>query len=216
VVHPQPESHASASDAPTDRLDSSPENASDSPLELLGRWLDDLVRRGAVEPHYVTLATASAAGVPSSRTVQLLAVESDALLFTTNAGSRKGVELSETGRAAVSAYWPATARSVNVTGDVAWADDAESDARFAVEPRRVQASRAVSFHGLPLEDEAEQLARFAELVASDTPVARPDHWRWFRVVPDTVTFWEAAPEALNRRLHYEKEEGRWTRRRIQA
>lgn len=216
MPHPLSERDAPASTAPPDRLSSFPENAPDSPLELLQRWLDDLVGRGAVESHYVTLATASALGVPSSRTVQLLDVEAESLLFTTNAGSRKGVEMSETGRAAVSAYWPETARSVNVTGDVAWADDAESDARFALEPRSVQASRAVSFHGLPLEDEAEQLARFAEVVASETPVARPEHWRWFRIVPDAVTFWEAVPEALNRRLHYEKEESRWTRRRIQA
>lgn len=216
MPHPFPESRDAASPAPSDPLGAGSDAAPDSPLDLLRRWLDDLVRRNALEPFYVTLATSSTDGVPSSRTVQLLEVESDALLFTTNAGSRKGAELAATGRAAVSMYWRETARSVNVTGDVVWADDAESDARFARETKAVQASRAVSFQGHPLDDEAAQLARYAELVAADQPVTRPDYWRWFRVAPDAITFWEAVPGALNRRLHYAKEEGRWTRRMIQA
>ena len=190
--------------------------APENPLELLQEWVDRVVGLGAVEPQYVTLATASADGVPSSRTVQLLDVEPDALLFTTNFGSRKGVEMLATRRAAVSIYWRETAQSVNVTGTVVPAGDEESDARFATEDRRVQAARTVSFHGLPLDDEAEQLERFRALVDDDAPVPRPDHWRWFRVVPDAVTFWEGVPGALNRRLHYAHRESGWTRRAIQA
>lgn len=187
-----------------------------NPLDLLADWLRRVVERGAVEPAYVTLATASADGTPSSRTVQLLDVEEDALLFTTNFGSRKGVEMRATGRAAVSLYWRETAQSVNVTGHVVEADDAENDTRFATEARAVQAARIVSFHGLPLDDEAAQLARFDELLASSEPLARPDYWRWFRIVPDAVTFWEGNPQALNRRLHYRREDGAWARRAIQA
>lgn len=191
--------------------------APEHPLELLGAWLDEVVARGAVEPSYVTLATASKDGVPSSRTVQLLAVEPEALLFTTNFGSRKGVEMQETGRAAVSIYWRETAQSVNVTGRVEWADDAESDERFAGETRGVQASRTVAFQGLPLEDEAAQLERFRALVDDDAPIERPDYWRWLRIVPDAVTFWEGHPEVLNRRIHYALgNDGAWTHGAIQA
>ncbi|MFT4305570.1 MAG: pyridoxamine 5'-phosphate oxidase family protein [Microbacterium sp.] len=197
------------------RLDAA--TAPEDPLCLLSAWLDAVVARGAIEPTSVTLATASAAGVPSSRTVQLLEVQADALLFTTNSGSRKGVEMQETGRAAVSLYWRETAQSVNLTGHVVWAGDAESDARFAAEPRAVQASRAVSFHGLPLDDEAEQLRRFHDLLAVESPIPRPHHWRWLRVVPDAATFWEGRPEALNRRLHYAlRSDATWMRGAIQA
>ncbi|PZU39911.1 MAG: phenazine biosynthesis protein [Microbacterium sp.] len=201
---------------PTDVAPLNQAAAPENPLDLLGGWLDAVVARGAVEPYYVTLATSSRDGIPSSRTVQLLDVEADALLFTTNAGSRKGVEMRETGRAAVSMYWRETAQSINVTGAVVWADDAESDERFARESRPVQASRSVSFHGLTLEDESAQLTAFSELVESDSVIPRPEYWRWLRVIPDAVTFWEGHTQALNRRLHYAREAGTWTRRAVQA
>lgn len=197
-----------------DRLDAA--TAADSPLRLLQDWVSTVLALGAIEPMYVTLATASADGVPSSRTVQLLEVEDDALRFTTNAGSRKGVEMIATGRAAVSLYWRETAQSVNITGDVVWADDDESDRRFLEDSRAVQASRTVSFHGLALADEQAQLDAFAELRDSGEPIPRPGYWKWFRVRPDAVTFWEGHPDALNRRLHYALVDGVWTRGAIQA
>ncbi|AXH34197.1 phenazine biosynthesis protein [Humibacter sp. BT305] len=196
------------------RLDA--ERAPENPLDLLGSWWRAVIALGATDPSYVTLATASTTGIPSSRTVQLLDVETDALLFSTNEGSRKGVEMHATGRAAVSLYWRETAQSINVTGRVLWADDAENEERFAAESRAVQASRIVSFHGRPLDDEAAQLARFTTVVESGEPLRRPAYWRWFRLVPDGVTFWEGVPQALNRRLHYAREGNRWTRRPIQA
>ncbi len=200
--------------AHVERIDSAAAPA--NPIELLARWIDAVHAVGALEPMYVTLATASAAGAPSVRTVQLLEVEDDRLLFTTNRGSRKGVEIDATGRVAVAMYWRETAQSVNVTGRVEWADEAENDQRFAEDARPVQASRSVSFHGRPLEDEAAQLAAFRRLVDEGAPIPRPAYWSWFRVRPDAVTFWEGHADALNRRLHYRLDGGGWTHLAIEA
>lgn len=212
----RPDPHNSFPRLPADvpRLDVA--TAPESPLRLLQQWVDHVLSIDAVEPMYVTLATASRSGIPSSRTVQLLDVEDDALRFTTNFGSRKGVEIGETGRVAVSIYWRETAQSVNVTGDVVIADDEENDRRFQEDTRRVQASRVVSFHGRPLDDEAAQLAAYDALYESGTRIERPDYWKWFRVRPDAVTFWEGHPEALNRRIHYALADGVWKKSRIQA
>ncbi|HEY0315692.1 MAG TPA: pyridoxamine 5'-phosphate oxidase family protein [Sphingomonas sp.] len=197
-----------------ERLDVS--RVDENPLFLLRTWLSYVVSIGAIEPAYVTLATASLAGVPSSRTVQLLDVERSALLFSTNFGSRKGMEMLETGRAAVSIYWRETAQSINATGSIVVADDVENDRRFAEENRAIQAARTVSFQGRVLDDEAGQLARFFELTEAETPLVRPDYWKWFRLVPDAVTFWEGRSEALNRRLHYAMGTEGWSRYPIEA
>ncbi|MDR3475992.1 MAG: pyridoxamine 5'-phosphate oxidase family protein [Devosia sp.] len=192
--------------------------APDNPLHLLQRWISHVLEIGAIEPMYVTLATASRAGAPSSRTVQLLEAADETVLFTTNFGSRKGIEIGETGRVAVSIYWRETAQSVNFTGTVVVAADDENDRRFAQDSRVVQAARTVSFHGRPLPDEAAQLAEFRALIDSGRPIPRPEHWKWFRVIPDAVTFWEGHPEALNRRLHYGRSgpDAAWARGAIQA
>lgn len=205
----QPDPHTSfpAVVAKATRLD--PSNAPENPLQLLQAWVSHVLAIEAVEPMYVCLATASADGSPSSRMVQLLEVDDGGLWFSTNFESRKGLEMRQTGRAAVSIYWRETAQSVNLTGTVEEAGDEENDRRFCQEPRHTQAARAVSRQGHPLPDERVRLDALFALRDSDAPIPRPDYWRWFRLVPDTVTFWEGHPDALNRRLHYRLSEGVW-------
>lgn len=190
--------------------------APEHPLELLHAWASVAGCAAGETPIYVCLATASLAGTVSSRMVQLLEIEPSALLMSTNSGSRKGVELDENPRAAISLFWEHLGQSVNLTGTVEFADDDESDRRFAEEPRAVQAARTVSFHGLPLDDEEAQLSSFRELRDGQEPIPRPHYWRWLRLRPDAVTFWEGRPDALNRRLHYQLVDGVWQHTRIQA
>ena len=44
-----------------------PDRAPDSPVALFVEWLEEALRSGVPEPHVVNLATADAAGRPSSR-----------------------------------------------------------------------------------------------------------------------------------------------------
>ena len=186
------------------------------PLVLMKEWADHILSIDALEPMYVTLATASRNGVPSSRMVQLLDIEPDCLLFTTNMGSRKGMEMIATGCAAVSVYWRETAQSINVTGTIQQATTEENDRRFAHEDRAIQAARVASFQGRPVDDEGAYLAKFEEILNRDTIIERPDYWRWFRLFPNAVTFWKGYPKALNRRLHYQMTDAGWTHGLIQA
>ncbi|WP_375400352.1 pyridoxal 5'-phosphate synthase [uncultured Amnibacterium sp.] len=188
----------------------------DRPLQLLREWYATARALGVVTPEYVTLATADRTGAPSSRIVQLLEIEPDALVFCTNLGSRKGVEIAATGRAAVSVYWPGVERSVNLSGVVEIAADDENDRRFRAEPRVVQAARSVSFHGRALDDEQAQRAAFDDLASRADPLPRPAYWAWFRVRPDSATFWEPGAGSLNRRVHYARSADGWTHGRIQA
>ena len=188
----------------------------DRPLQLLGDWYATAYALGVVTPEYVTLATAGRTGAPSSRIVQLLEIEPDALVFCTNLGSRKGVEMAATGRAAVSVYWPGVDRSVNLSGVVQIAADDENDRRFDAEPRAVQAARSVSFHGRALTNEQALRAAFDDLTSEADPLPRPAYWAWFRVHPDSATFWEPGAGALNRRVHYTRSADGWTHERIQA
>ncbi|MEV6925333.1 pyridoxamine 5'-phosphate oxidase family protein [Dactylosporangium sp. NPDC051485] len=64
------------------------------PVGLLDAWLAAAVERGVAEPYAMVLATADAAGVPSSRVVSLKAVDAGGLVFTTHVASRKGADLA--------------------------------------------------------------------------------------------------------------------------
>lgn len=192
-----------------------PRTSPDDPLVLLRAWLAHADAAGVRSPRHVTFATADTAGNPSSRTLQLLALEEHALLFTTDIGSRKGREMTATGRAAVTFYWRETRRAVNLTGTVELADDRECDVRFANDDLIAQSARAVSRQGEPDEDHEALMGRFQALVDCGRPMGRPAYWRWFRVVPDSVSFWEDMPGSLNRRLHYTMRGNFWRRDRVQ-
>src|SRR5436305_1239409 len=73
---------------------------------------------GITEPNAMVLATASAAGEPSARTVLLKGHDSDGFRFFTNHTSRKGRDLADNPRASLVFPWHAMERQVVVAGEV--------------------------------------------------------------------------------------------------
>src|SRR6476646_2503977 len=78
-----------------------------TPLQQLASWLEDAQAAALTQPDAMTLATASADGVPSARMVLLRGLDDRGAVFYTNAESRKGRELLENPRAALVFHWEA-------------------------------------------------------------------------------------------------------------
>jgi pyridoxamine 5'-phosphate oxidase len=98
------------------------------PIVEVGRWFDDAVAHGALQPEAMTVATADAAGRPSARVVLLRGVDARGFTFFTNYASRKGRELAANPYGAMVLHWPEVQRQVRATGRVEQVSDAESDA----------------------------------------------------------------------------------------
>src|SRR5215475_4019633 len=105
------------------------------PVRQFATWFDQAVASGLREPNAMTLATATADGAPSSRTVLLKGYDERGLVFFTNYESRKGRELSANPAASVVFPWYPLRRQVVVTGIVTRVSRAESEAYFATRPR---------------------------------------------------------------------------------
>lgn len=185
------------------------------PFGLLREWFDSAVWRGVSEPYAMVLATADAAGFPSSRVVLLKSFDGDGLVFTSHTGSRKGTDLVARRYASATFHWRETVQQVNVSGPVRRLTAAQSDALFAERPAAAQATSAVSTQSNRLDDETELRKRAAELLAAGTPIARPDGWAGYRLEPTGVEFWLGSEDRLHRRLHYNRVGGRWTATRLQ-
>ncbi len=183
-----------------------------NPLPLLGRWLARADERGVREPRALALATADAAGRPSSR-ILLLKQASPALVFAGSYESRKGRELAANPRAAGTLYWRETLQQVTVEGPVRKLSEAESDAIFGERPAGAQATTVASRQGEPLEDPAA-LRQEADAAAKE-PLHRPGRWGGWSLDPDLVEFWHGSPDRLHRRLLYIKGEGGWEYKRVQ-
>lgn len=186
-------------------------------LEQFERWQAEFAGAGAHEPTAMVLATASADGQPSARTVLLKGVDERGFEFFTNLDSRKGRELAENPRASLLFPWYERQRQVVVVGAVEPVEPGRADAYFASRPygSRIGAhasrqSSVIAGRSVLEDARAELEARYPP----DGPVPRPERWSGFRVLPETVEFWQGRPNRLHDRLRFRRAEGSWVVERL--
>lgn len=191
--------------------------AGDDPMALLRRWLDDVVDAQVPEPNAMALATATADGVPSVRTVLMKGLDDRGITFFTHYSSRKGVELAANPRAAATLLWHPVQRQVRLEGHVERLPEEESDAYFASRPRGAQLGAVASHQSRPVADRAalEEQVREATERAGDAEVRRPSTWGGYLLVPTTIEFWHGRRNRVHDRLLFRHEGAGWTRTRLQ-
>ena len=186
------------------------------PIVQFHRWFDDAIRAKVNEPNAMCLATATPDAYPSARIVLLKGADARGFVFYTDYRSRKGQELSDNPHASLCFFWPELERQVRIAGAVHRVSRAESDEYFQSRPvaSRVgawtshQSAVLMSRDALELEL-AANLTRFG-----DGPVALPEHWGGYRVVPEEIEFWQGRENRLHDRLRFRREAGVWVRRRL--
>jgi pyridoxamine 5'-phosphate oxidase len=190
--------------------------AEDEPFGPFARWLA-LAEKSEELAETMTLATASAAGVPSLRAVLLKAVDARGFVFYTNLESRKSGELFVNPHAALCFHWKSLKRQVRVEGLAEQVSEDEADGYFATRPRGSQIAAWASDQSRLL-DNREQLAKRVEMFtrrfADRSAILRPNFWSGFRVKPDWVEFWQDQPSRLHDRLVFVRDAGGWRRERL--
>jgi pyridoxamine 5'-phosphate oxidase len=186
------------------------------PVVQFGRWFDDARAADLVEPSAMTLATATADGVPSARMVLLRGVDERGFVFYTNYESRKAAELAANPRAALVFWWGALQRQVRVEGPVQPTSQEESAAYFRTRPpgSRLSAWASPQSRVIPGREVLDQ--RVAELAARhpDGDVPLPPFWGGYRLVPEVVELWQQRPNRLHDRLRYTRTPGGWRLERL--
>ena len=186
------------------------------PVVQFGRWFEQAERSGLLEPHAMTLATATPDGRPSARMVLLRGFDERGFCFYTNYESRKGAELAANPRAALVFWWDKLERQVRIEGRVERTSRAENEAYFASRPPGSQLSAAASPQSRVIEDRAVLERRVAELATTvpDGRLPLPEFWGGYRLVPEVVELWQGRPDRLHDRLRYRRVGDAWTIERL--
>ncbi|MBI1310684.1 pyridoxamine 5'-phosphate oxidase [bacterium] len=168
---------------------------------------------GVREPSAMSIATCGADGQPSVRTVLLRVVDERGFVFFTNSQSRKGRQLAENPRAALTFYWDAWAEQVHVEGRVEIIPDAESDDYWKTRRRLSQIGAWASDQSRPLDCRETLMSRVEqyEQQFEDQDVPRPPHWHGYRVIPHRMELWKGHEGRLHERYVYQAGSDGWTK-----
>jgi pyridoxamine 5'-phosphate oxidase len=191
------------------------ETVEENPLSLLGRWLEDARRAGALEPGSVAFVTVGAHGRPSARTVSLKRLEDQELVFTSALWTRKAREIEANPHVALLFHWPAVGRQVHIAGRAVLGDRELAEELFSERELSHRVQTLVSRQGEPIADIEPLRARHAHLMESlEAPPKCPPDWGAIRVLPEALEFWSQSPDRLHDRLLYERVDGGWSVSRL--
>jgi pyridoxamine 5'-phosphate oxidase len=185
------------------------------PFGQFRRWLADVVAAQLPEPNAMVLATATPDGRPSARHVLLKELDESGFVFFTNHGSRKAAEIASNPAVSLCFPWFAIGRQVVVCGSATRVSREETEAYWTTRPRESQLGAWASKQSSVITSRAE-LEAGADAAARRFPgiVPLPEFWGGYRVVPETVEFWQGAPGRLHDRLRYARTGGSWRLERL--
>ena len=181
------------------------------PIAQFQLWFDEASKSGIPEPNAMSLATVDSTGQPSCRTVLLKDLDERGFVFFTNYTSRKGQHLTANPLAALLFPWIALQRQVEVVGTVEKLTVDESTAYFNSRPRGSRIGAWVSNQSSEIPSRDHLLARNAEFEQrfATGSIPKPDFWGGFRVIPETIEFWQGGHDRLHDRFRYAKKNRTW-------
>ena len=191
--------------------------AQQDPLKLLQEW----VRQAGTHPHIkeptaMSLATLASDGSLHARVVLCKEISTQGLVFFTNYESRKGVEIAQHPQVSAVFYWDPLFKQVKISGRVSKTAREVSEKYWATRPRESQISQSISHQSQPVPsaEVLHQQWQEAEKRFGNQTIPCPAHWGGYLIQVERIEFWIGQPGRWHDRYEFERDQSRWTFRRL--
>jgi pyridoxamine 5'-phosphate oxidase len=192
------------------------EELNPDPVAQFSQWFIQATELEVHEPNAMTLATVDSDGMPYQRTVLLKYYDQDGFVFFTNYGSRKAAQIAANSKVSLLFPWITLERQVIIQGCAEKISTTESLRYFASRPRESQIGAWVSNQSEVITSRKFLMQKLAEIREkfSHGEIPLPSFWGGYRVVPETIEFWQGGPARLHDRFLYRKQNDAWQIERL--
>jgi len=188
-----------------------------SPFEQFETWFLQADKAGVEDASAMSLATASAEGRLSLRTVLLKTFDDNGFVFYTNYTSEKSQHIEENANVALLFPWTGLERQIEITGKAKKVATSESLRYFLSRPSKSQLGAWASKQSSPITSRnllEMQLSSMKQKFRSGE-IPFPDFWGGYRVVPERIEFWQGGESRIHDRFEYRRVKGGWEIFRLQ-
>lgn len=183
----------------------------DDPIALFEKWLSQACEAKLPDPTAMTVATVDEQGQPWQRIVLLKHYDAQGMVFYTNLGSRKALQLAHNPRISLHFPWHYLERQVMVLGEVEKLSPLEVLKYFHSRPRDSQIGAWVSKQSSRISARGILEGKFLELKQKfqQGEVPLPSFWGGYRVKFHTMEFWQGGEHRLHDRFIYQRDHDGW-------
>ena len=175
------------------------------------KWYESVLNSNLNEPTAMMLSTADVNGNPYARIVLLKEIDDSGFVFYTNYESRKGKDLKENPKAALTFFWDELRRQIRIEGRIEKISRETSKEYFSSRLSESQIGAWVSAQSTVIQNREFLENKFDELKEKfgNEEIPLPDFWGGYRLIPNYFEFWQGRENRLHDRICYKKENDEW-------
>jgi len=182
------------------------------PLSLFEKWFFKEKELGNLKlPAACCLSTNGLDGYPNARFVSLKEIKDESFVITLPLNSRKGREIENNSKAALSFWWTFTERQVRVQGNVSKIPEYNAEIYFDKRNRDSKIVSAIFEQGKEIQDVAYMHTYFEQkkMELENREIEKPKNWGGIYIKPIRMEFMQFRQSRLHERKLFELVNTKW-------